>query len=255
MISVKLAGRLGNQMFQYVICRTIANSSGYNFFISDSLNPSNEGHHIKNYFNNLDIGVSDGNILYVYEEDFSTQKYDENIYKVSDFTELRGFFQTPKYFHHIKKDILSWFEIKNYEETKKFYDNYDINNYCVIHLRASDYKNHGHVFLNENYYICSMKIVKEKYPNIKFVIITEDISSAKSMFPEIDCYSHDNMMIDFEIINKSKITIIPNSTFSWWSAWLGNKDLVVAPNNWWNYNKPELGFYPVDIMTDEFIYV
>ena len=63
------------------------------------------------------------------------------------------------------------------------------------------------------------------------------------------------MMVDFEILYKSKINIIPNSTFSWWASWLDNKEMVVAPNNWWNYNKPELGFYPVDIKTEEFIYV
>ena len=33
------------------------------------------------------------------------------------------------------------------------------------------------------------------------------------------------------------------------------KEKVIAPNNWLNYNKPELGFYPIDIKTDGFIYI
>ena len=33
MISTDLIGRMGNQMFQYSICRLIADQNGYNFHI------------------------------------------------------------------------------------------------------------------------------------------------------------------------------------------------------------------------------
>jgi len=255
MITVKLAGRLGNQMFQYAVCRTAAMRRGYNFFIPNEMEPSTEGQHIKNFFNNLNLGIKDGDIKHVYAEDFSVQKFSDEIFKLFDFTELKGFFQTPKYFQGMKEEINKWFEIQEFVETKDFYTKFNINNHCVIHLRASDYKNHGHIFLQKNYYERAMEIVKKKFPNITFSIVTEDLETAKSMFPEIECFSHKNMMVDFEILYKSKINIIPNSTFSWWASWLTNKELVVSPNNWWNYNKPELGFYPVDIKTDEFTYI
>ena len=255
MITIKLSGRLGNQMFQYSVCRAAANRRGYNFFISDEMAPSTEGQHIKNYFNNLNLGKKDGDVMHVYSEDFTIQRYSDEVFKIFDFTELRGFFQTPKYFQNIKSDIKDWFEIKNFQETKSFYEKYNVENHCIIHLRASDYKNHGHVFLKKDYYEKAMKTVKDSFSNVTFLIVTEDLDSAKSMFPEIECFSHSNMMVDFEILYKSKINIIPNSTFSWWASWLDNKEMVVAPNNWWNYNTPELGFYPVDIKTEEFIYV
>lgn len=255
MITVKLSGRLGNQMFQYSVCRVAAKKMGYNFFIPDETSPSTEGQHIRSYFENLNLGKKDGEVLHTYQEDFSSQKYDNEIFKLLDFTELIGFFQTPKYFVGFENEIKKYFKIKQFEETKIFYENFNINDHCIIHFRASDYKNHGHIFLEKNYYDKAMETVKNFFPNVTFLVVTEDIQSAEYMFPNIKCFSHQDMMIDFEILYKSKINIIPNSTFSWWSSWLGDKLMVVAPNNWWNHNKPELGFYPSDIKTDEFVYV
>lgn len=255
MITVRLAGRLGNQMFQYVVCRTAAIKGGYNFFIPENTEPSTQGQHIKNYFIDLDLGKRDGDISRIYSEDFTIQKFDDQIFKLFDYTELRGFFQTPKYFQDRKKEVVTWFKLKNFTETDLFFKKFEPEKYCVIHFRATDYKEHGHVYLKNDYYEKSMSYVLNKHPNISFVIITDDLETANEMFPNIESFSHTDMMIDFEIIYKSKFNIIPNSTFSWWPAWLGNKELVVAPNNWWNHNKPELGFYPHDIKTDEFIYI
>lgn len=255
MITVKLSGRLGNQMFQYSVCRIAALKGGYNFYIPQETEPSTQGQHIKDFFIDLDLGKKDAEISHTYKEDFSVQKFSDEIFKLFDNTELRGFFQTPKYFQGMRNDIASWFKLKKFQETENFFKKHNPNNYCVIHLRATDYKNHGHIYLKRDYYDKAMTIVKEKFPNISFVIITDDLESSSEMFPEIQSFCHDDMMIDFQILYESKINIIPNSTFSWWPAWLGNKEMVVAPNNWWNYYKPELGFYPYDIKTDEFTYI
>jgi hypothetical protein len=99
-----------------------------------------------------------------------------------------------------------------------------------------------------------MDYIRNIKPDIKFLIVTDDIDESKKLFPDIDCVSHD-MITDFSILLNSRYLIITNSTFSWWAAWLKNKDIVVSPNNWLNYNKPELGFFPVDIKTESFIYL
>jgi hypothetical protein len=124
-----------------------------------------------------------------------------------------------------------------------------------LHNFGSDYKWHNHWFLEKKYYQDSMNYVKEMIPNISFLIITDDVNDSKSLFPNIDCISSDDMKTDFLALLHSKYNIISNSTFSWWSAWLKEKEIVVAPNNWLNYNKPGLGFYPVDMKTKEFIYL
>jgi len=129
-----------------------------------------------------------------------------------------------------------------------------VDKYCYIHLRGTDYKNYTHWFLNSDYYYNSIKYVREQNPDISFLIITDDIEESKKIFPNFDCVSNE-MMVDFNLLLNSKFLIISNSSFSWWAAWLKDKEVIVAPNNWINYNKPELGFYPKDIKTNEFYYI
>lgn len=254
MITIELNGRLGNQIFQYAICRLIAHRNGYNFYIPNEGQSSTEGIHIKNVFDNLDLGQNDGTILYRYYEDHTIQKFNLNIFNIPDNTILWGFFQTPKYFSGYEELVKSWFNISLSEKTKEILKKYNPKNYCYIHLRGTDYKNHSHWFLSEEYYSKSINYIKDKYPEISFLIVTDDIEESKKMFPHIECVSND-LITDFTLLLNSNKLIITNSTFSWWAAWLKSKETVIAPNNWLNYNKPELGFFPVDIKTDGFIYM
>ena len=38
--------------------------------------------------------------------------------------------------------------------------------------------------------------------------------------------------IDLCLMTKCDYHIIANSSFSWWGAWLGDSEKVVAPKNW-----------------------
>lgn len=256
MIKVQLRGRLGNQMFQYAVCRTIAEKNGYKFYIpkigDNMVSDSTEGHHISNFFN-VDLGELDGDIIYFFNEDHTSQIFNPNILSLPDFTLISGFFQTDKYFKENEEKVKKWFSLDIDSETVKILQKYDIDNYCYIHIRGTDYKNHSHWMLPDRYYIDAINLIKSKY-KLKFIIVTDDVEMSKKILPDIECISND-MMVDFKLIYFSKYVIISNSTFAWWGAWLKNKEIVIAPNNWINYNKPELGFYPLDIKCDKFVYV
>lgn len=254
MITIQLNGRMGNQMFQYAICRLIAHKNGFNFSVPEVGQPSTEGIHIKDIFENLDLGIIDGPIIRRYNEDYTTQRYNPDVFNIPNGTQLWGFFQTPKYFDGYEDVVKSWFNIQTNEKSKEILEKYNPEKYCYIHVRGTDYKNHSHWFLSKDYYQKSIDYVKKTNPEISFLIITDDVEECKNLFPDIDCISND-MITDFTILLNSKKIIITNSTFSWWAAWLNNKDMVIAPNNWLNHNKPELGFLPVDIKTESFIYL
>lgn len=255
MITIELVGRLGNQMFQYAVCRTIAEKNNYKFFISKE----NSGHNqnISNYFD-LDMGEYDGsNILYTYREDTLKQQFDANIFNIPDNTIINGYFQTDKYFYNNKDIIKTWFKIEKNNKVNLILNQYPIDDYCYIHFRGTDYKewDGGKRFLPIKYFNDAIKLIKNYKNNIKFLIITDDIVSAKEYFSEYDVISN-NMLDDFKLLYYSKYCIIPNSSFSWWASWLSdNKIITIAPNNWLNYQMPEQGFYPYDIKVDKFTYI
>jgi len=254
MISISLKGRLGNQIFQYVICRLIALKNNYNFYIEEIGEPSTEGMHVKDFFENIELGKKDGDIKFIFNEDHNLQTFNPQIFQIPDFTKISGFFQSPRYYKDYEKIVRSWFNLALSEKAKFLLNKYNPKDFCYIHLRGTDYKNHNHWFLNKDYYQKSINYIKNIKKDIKFLIITDDQNEASNSFPHIENLSED-MKTDFLLLLNSRYTIISNSSFAWWPAWLKEKEKVIAPNNWLNYNKPELGFYPIDIKTDGFIYI
>jgi hypothetical protein len=62
MITTDLIGRMGNQMYQYALCRLIAEKNSFNFFIPPTGGASCEGHHLSKFFPNIELGVIDGGV-------------------------------------------------------------------------------------------------------------------------------------------------------------------------------------------------
>ena len=250
MITAELKGRLGNQMFQYGITRIIAEKNGYNFYLTRDKNLN--GQNISDYFN-LDMGSIDGETHNRYNENYN-QVYDPEIFSVPDFTILSGFFQTEKYFTEYREDIKNWFKIEATEKSYELLKKYPIEEYCYIHFRGGDYKDIPEWLLPKGYYDDSISKMKELYPDLKLLVITDDPNFAGEYFKGIDVISN-SMMDDFSMLYFSKFCIIPNSSFSWWAAWLSNKEVTIAPLGWINYNKKDGTFWPSDVKSNKFIYV
>ena len=246
MITPFLRGRLGNQMFQYAITRIIAEKNNYNFYIPKEKNGN--GQNISDYFN-LETGVIDGNIQRRYEEN-PDQNYDPNLFNIFDFTLISGFFQTEKYFLGYEEKIKDWFKVKKTNEIEELLNKYPINEYCYIHFRGGDYKDMPNWSLPKKYYDDAMNEIGD----FKFLVITDDIEFANNFFVGVDIISND-IMTDFALLYYSKYCIIPNSSFSWWAAWLSDKTKTIAPLGWINYNKQDGTFWPSDVKTSKFIYL
>lgn len=234
---------LGNHMFQYTICRIVAEINNYNFFIPY---PG----YLKKFFPNLDLGIDDGQIVNNYIDDMMSQKFNSDIFNLPDFTNLSGYFQSEKYFKNYEKKIFEWFEMTNLPKLDE--------NVCLIHLRGGDNRTEAislqlKWLLPVEYYQRAIDKISTYNNKLTFKVVTDDPELSIEYFPNYEIVSK-NVVDDFKLLRSCRYSIISPSTFSWWARWLSD-GTTIAPNNWLNYNNPEKGFYPIDIQSKKFIYI
>ena len=115
---------------------------------------------------------------------------------------------------------------------------------CSIHVRRGDtintmkssplFSSFFFPVLPLAYYESTMKYMKSLCPNIVFYVCSDDIQWCKDHLKDVKFIdSNENMMEDFVCMMLADHHIIGNSTFSWWSAQLGNADVeTIAPIPW-----------------------
>jgi hypothetical protein len=231
-------GRLGNQMFQYASLKGIARNRGFEFSIpwSPFLDPWRD-HQLSNVFKLQDnLILNSPEQPYTAEEKFFGFDYDLFNY-VEDNSDLVGYFQTERYFSHIKDEILEDFSFK-----EKF-DDVVSDYFTVIHVRRTDY-----LAFSNHHPTCSLDYYKEAMDITggPFLVVSDDIEWCQKNITA-DEYSKSSNVKDLYLMSKAKNNIIANSSFSWWGAWLNqnpNKK-VIAPNKWFgpaydHYNLEDL---------------
>ena len=270
---------LGNQIWRYVCCRAFAEHLGYEWGVSHPgwrgpfLN-IDWGKEVKlNVEQDSDFRMEEG-FKYYYKERFDHHKrapgdigYPDNKFlELPDHTYINGNFQRMSYVEDRRDDICDWL---TYDNKITDYSSEDI---CVIQLRGGDYTT-GHSMLPSMYYKMAMKNMKENNPNIKFVIVTDDPTTAGQMLPGVSIvgsavseekdqyqrniswyqYPGGPVGIDYSILNTAKYAIISASTFAFWPIWTNNDLLnVIAPKYWFDWSRSDGWWRPKDgIVNDE----
>ena len=233
-------GQLGNQMFQYSALKGIARNRGFDYMVPNHREKIDDGLGNKYgtvLFDVFDIKANIGVIEtqnYVQEPhfEFSEQLFNECPSNAS----LWGFFQTDRYFRHIREDLLNDFAFKPdvVEESQPILEQF--NDPVALHIRRGDFLiNHAnHNNLTLDYYAEGLKHFDD---DREVVIFSDDTDWCK----EQELFSDDRFLVSdndhlFDLCMMSLCSdfIIANSSFSWWGAWLSespNKK-VVAPKNW-----------------------
>jgi hypothetical protein len=173
--------------------------------------------------------------------------FDPNFFDCPDGSYIRGFWQTEKYFQSISEIIRQEFAFR-FSPDEKNYELLNIiknTNAVSIHIRRGDYvsvvkTNQLHGLCDLSYYINSVNIISNKYPNVHFFIFSDDIPWARanlvldSPCTYVDINSENNSHEDLRLMTYCKHNIIANSSFSWWGAWLNKnpKKIVIAPKKW-----------------------
>jgi hypothetical protein len=231
---------LGNQLWVYAACRTIAKSLNYPFYI--------EG---KERFKGLEFlevnfGASDTTykeergrtdreplvfmerLFYDPELRYFSSDFDERVRGLPPFTKISGLFQSEQYLSRDFSEVGRYFEIKEPYRNRRLVS----DNVCVLNLRGGEYKRHKQLVLPESYWRLTMENMRQSCGIDKFVCVTDDRRFATALFPGMPVISG-SIADCYVALYQAKYLILSNSSFAYFPVKTGvPKSKVIAPMYW-----------------------
>jgi hypothetical protein len=179
----------------------------------------------------------------VLEKDFI---FDPSVLKAPDGSRLRGYFQSPKYFEKhadlIRAEISqlvspsNWFKgmSKNLVE---------LSPWAAVHVRRGNYTGLPNMGLaGEDYYSQALELLRELEGTVSIVVFSDDLDLARTLLSPflesealyVEAPLESRPIESLLLMSYADHIIIGNSSFSWWSAWLGNRmgRRVICPRPW-----------------------
>ncbi len=279
---IRFMGGLGNQMFQYALLRSLQArgrqvKGSLGFY---RLHPELMQFCLTDVFQNVRIEFEEDSVfdeIYAHwrmikedeerlkqflrnytscffwvEQEYGT--YDPHVYDTSNCV-YAGYWQTEKYFKHIRNDLLSEFRFPCGEEKYRCFRERFLNsvNYVSVHVRRGDYMAEPDVYGNlslSGYYNRAMDYMRSRVEHAVFVYFSDDMNWVKNhfsdkdgIFIEADLFEDYQMWYDMSLMSCCANHIIANSSFSWWGAWLNERGdkIVVAPGKWlYDHRTPDI---------------
>jgi hypothetical protein len=184
----------------------------------------------------------------VIEEDLSTFSPELNNLKGNLY--LGGYFSSEEFFKDHAAIIRKEFTLKNSMSAanKEWAEKMKHCNSVCISLRLNDFLHYPlHNVCSLEYYYNGLKEVERLSGGDITVFIWSDdnVWTAENFKPPYPCHYMSHNFPDFHedlrLMTHCKHHVIPNSTFSWWAAWLGEHEtqIVVAPERWLNSTEIE----------------
>ncbi|MBP3277867.1 MAG: alpha-1,2-fucosyltransferase [Butyrivibrio sp.] len=276
MIIIQLKGGLGNQMFQYALYRELLHR-GKEVKIDDVTGFEHDklripvldrfGIEYEKATHEEVVAITDSkmDIFSRIRRKLTGRKtkeivevegiFDPQILEL-DEAYLVGYWQSDKYFtspeviehlqetfskrpQEIMHDSVSWTTLQQIECCES----------VSIHVRRTDYLDAEHIKIHnlcsETYYKNAISMVRQKHPNAVFFIFTDDKEWCKEHFKGHNFINVELQegeftdVADMLLMSRCKHHIMANSSFSWWSAWIGDtpEKMVIAPAKWINNRK------------------
>lgn len=265
MIRVILLGRTGNHLFQYLVGRVVAARHDTSLCLDASWF-NNEGWAEVSHFLKLPIKAKvvrrlslgaralrkfTGKHYWEYrgvptiKEPPRDHSFNPKFLDAPSECVLMGYFQSPLYFRketegfrHEINEIL-----KNGVETDRILANrLKESNAVAMHVRRQDYLQISlFQVCGEHYYRRAMSRMKSWVPDSHFFVFSDDPQWCEATFRGDDVTivnsgsNSKNPLHDLRLMSLASHHIIPNSTYSWWAAWLGEKpgQRVLMPDRWY----------------------
>jgi hypothetical protein len=226
MLTIKLQGGLGNQLFQLSFLDYISKITGKEKYICELQSPStlhSQNQYYETIFQEWKSLYKNIPATIIHEHPHMIKQ--EWITHTGNTCYI-GYFQRYEYMDLIRDEFISKLKfntliLEKYPEISKK---------VFIHIRGGDYKNNGFHELNlKNYYSKCLKLCK----NEEFVIFTNDIPYAKEYFKDIPIIE-ESELDSLYLMSKAKGCICTNSSFSWWGAYLNPNRPIFMPSKWFN---------------------
>ena len=268
MITIKLMGGLGNQLFQLFTCIAYGIKHKKKIVLSknklDSISPVDNISLRPTYWDSF---LSKLKTFIVDENDGVWKQFrliykEESMYQEIPFTDknivLYGYFQSYKYFENIIPIIPAFLQLNEQKNNLMMKYSFDINTiYISLHFRIGDYKAAGsknHPITSIEYYINSLNHIlntlKDNNKKISVLCFGENQSKDDIIgniniliknFPKFEFKFFNDNFQDYEemiLMSCCNHNIIANSTFSWWGAFLNNSSnkIVTYPDKWFGEN-------------------
>lgn len=255
----RLSGQLGNQFFIIAATLNLAFKHGAVPLFPDFIAQKEPSYQLKeNYehlFNKFNASPPSDEIEYYYRE----PEYSYSQIPYHDNMEIRGWFQSEKYFLDHRKEIIDLFspsnEILEYLRDK-YADIIDHPNAVAVHFRSYLQEDPNQkVYANPgiDYYEKAMSYFPE---DTLFVVFSPQMKWCKDNFSRmgknIRFIESETHYHDLYLMSLCKHNIIANSTFSWWAAYLNKNPSkkVIAPMRWFSpsYNQDTKDLIPSEWM-------
>ena len=269
MIVTRLDGGLGNQMFQYAFglylakkhqtqlaldlsCYQTGPQHGYmldRFRISaEPLNLESSRRIPKRYRTVASNWLPDWlrpNVLRrVKERPFG---FDEKYLNASDNTYLVGYWQSERFFEGLRNTLLNQFTVVAglSDSSQRLIDRMQSAPSIALHIRRGDYVNNtatARIYeqLSLEYYQASFHSFAARHDRVQAFVFSNDLPwchehlrlSSPTHFVDHTCQhsAHEDLIM----MSHAACNVIANSTFSWWAAYLNNRDdrTTFAPARW-----------------------
>jgi hypothetical protein len=240
MITSKLMGGLGNMLFQISAGYALSKQRNDEYLINTKYTEITHGYskpkppidYVNTIFRKFKEYEHIPDIYDVIESGFYYTPIKESYNNIM----LHGYYQSYKYFHEFRNDILNIFEIDD-NLLNELYTKYPVlhKNTVSIHVRRGDYLllSDFHHNLESSYY---KNAINQFTNDTNYLIFSDDINWCKTIFvgDEYTFVENHDDISDLYLMSLCKHNIIANSTFSWWGAWLNRNvdNIVIYPNKW-----------------------
>lgn len=264
MIAIRLQGGLGNQMFQYAYGRELV-SRGYGVVYEDSSFATDS---LRDY--ELDVWRVDAPKLSAADRVLLPRRFEGQgwanwlqgkrpLRKLSErplgfhqrfltpptHAYLTGYWQSERFFPRVRDELVDAFRPAKSvsEESRHVAALVETTNAVAIHVRRTDFLTlSAHQGCGVAYYERCVSDLLNHFAELEVFVFSDDLAWCEANL-RFRCptrfVGHNSGPTAYEdlwLMSRCRHHVIPNSTFSWWSAWLKTdpSGVTYAPAPWFN---------------------